>query len=78
MSTSQINPQFLIADDLWETLQPLLTPAVPKPRGGRPRMEDRKALDAIVYVMRMGIRWKALPRSLGAPSTVHDRYTANG
>jgi putative transposase len=74
MSTSQIDPQFLISDELWEKLQPLLPPAVPKPRGGRPRMEDRKALDAIVYVMRTGIQWKALPRSLGASSTVHDRF----
>jgi putative transposase len=28
---------------------------------------------AIFYVLITGIQWKALPRSLGAPSTVHDR-----
>jgi putative transposase len=37
-------------------------------------MEDRKAMDAILYVLRTGIQWKALPRSLGASSTVHDRF----
>jgi len=26
------------------------------------------------YVLRTGIQWKALPKSLGAPSTVHDRF----
>lgn len=29
---------------------------------------------AIFYVLRTGIQWKALPRTLGAPSTVHDRF----
>ena len=37
-------------------------------------MEDRKAFEAIVYVLRTGIQWNALPRELGASSTVHDRF----
>jgi len=32
-------------------------------------------MTAILYVLRTGCQWKALPRELGAPSTVHDRYT---
>ncbi len=31
-------------------------------------------MTAIFYVLRTGCQWKALPRSLGAPSTVHDRF----
>mgnify|MGYP002655372658 CR=1 FL=1 len=37
-------------------------------------MGDRDALNAIFYVLRTGIQWKALPRCLGAASTVHDRF----
>lgn len=37
-------------------------------------MDDRKAMTAILYVLRTGIQWKALPQSLGAASTVHDRF----
>ena len=37
-------------------------------------MDDRKAMSAIFYILRTGCQWKALPRSLGAPSTVHDRF----
>src|SRR5690349_2365017 len=37
-------------------------------------MNDRKAMSAIFYVLRTGCHWKALPRSLGASSTVHDRF----
>ena len=44
------------------------------PKGGRPRMDDRKAMTAILYVLRTGCQWKALPRSLGAGSTVHHRF----
>src|SRR6266550_805432 len=29
---------------------------------------------AIIYVLRTGIQWNALPRELGASSTVHDRF----
>jgi transposase len=37
-------------------------------------MGNRKALSAILYVLRTGCQWKALPQSLGAGSTVHDRF----
>ena len=37
-------------------------------------MPDKQAFYAIYYVMRTGIQWNALPRELGASSTVHDRF----
>jgi putative transposase len=37
-------------------------------------MPDRQAFEAIIYVLRTGIQWKALPRELGAASTGHDRF----
>lgn len=37
-------------------------------------MDDRQALEAIFYVLFTGCQWNALPRSLGASSTVHDRF----
>jgi putative transposase len=37
-------------------------------------MQDRRAFEAIIYVLRTGIQWNALPRELGASSTVHDRF----
>ena len=63
-----------ILDELWERVEPLLPPPQPKKKPGRPRMDDRKAMTAIFYVLRTGCPWKALPRSLGASSTVHDRF----
>jgi len=63
-----------VSDELWERVQPLIPPAPSHAKGGRPRMGDREAFAAIVYVLRTGIQWNALPRELGASSTVHDRF----
>jgi putative transposase len=69
-----INAAFLPPEELWQAIEPLLPEEPPKPKGGRPREDDRKMFTAIFYVLRTGIQWKALPRTLGAPSTVHDRF----
>jgi putative transposase len=63
-----------VSDELWARVAPLLPPAPSRAKGGRPRMPDRRAFAAIVYVLRTGIQWNALPRELGASSTVHDRF----
>ncbi len=42
--------------------------------GGRPRIDDRRAFAAMIYVLRTGIQWNAEPMELGASSTVHDRF----
>jgi putative transposase len=63
-----------VSDELWEHVKALIPPAPSHAKGGRPRMDDRKAFEAIIYVLRTGIQWNALPRELGASSTVHDRF----
>ncbi|MCA1729634.1 MAG: IS5 family transposase [Actinobacteria bacterium] len=63
-----------VSDEFWEKVEPLVPPAPSRAKGGRRRMDDRKAFAAIIYVLRTGIQWNALPREMGASSTVHDRY----
>lgn len=74
MVQQAVDDPWRIPDELWVRIEPLFPPERPKPKGGRPRMADRQAMDAIFYVLRTGCQWKALPRSLGAASTVHDRF----
>lgn len=72
-----VDEHFQIPDELWERTCVLLPPPPPKKnkdRPGRPRMDDWKAMNGIFYVLRTGCHWKALPKSLGAASTVHDRF----
>lgn len=70
-----ISEKFQIPKVLWEIIEPLLPEPKLKKKSGRPRMDDKKAMTAILYVLRTGIQWNALPRSLGASSTVHDRFS---
>lgn len=50
-----------IPDDLWARMEPLLPPRKPHRYGGHnPRVPDRKAMNAIVFVLRTGCQWNAL------------------
>jgi putative transposase len=74
MTTRTIGHDYEISDEFWKKVEPLLPPPKPKKKSGRPRKEDRKIMNAIFYILRTGCQWKALPRSYGASSTVHDRF----
>jgi putative transposase len=65
-----------LPDALWERSEPLLPPERPKPQGGRPRMANRQAREAILSVLCTGCQWKLLPRRVGAASTGHERFQA--
>jgi len=69
-----IDLAYKLPDELWQEIK-IALPVLPlKKKSGRPRMNDRQAMTAIYYLLRTGCQWKALPRSLGAASTVHDRF----
>ncbi len=55
----------LVTDELWAAIEPLLPSEPPKPRGGRPRCDDRAVLAGIIFVLRSGIPWEMLPREMG-------------
>ncbi len=73
-----INPlgagSFEIADEVWAKITPLLPRPRKKIKKGRPRMNDRQAMAAILYKLRTDCSWKILPPGLGAGSTVYDRF----
>ncbi len=58
----------LVTDELWEVIEPLLPPEPPKPKGGRPRVDDRAALTGILFVLKTGIPWEMLPQEMGSGS----------
>ncbi|BBL78489.1 hypothetical protein Rxycam_00067 [Rubrobacter xylanophilus DSM 9941] len=58
----------LVTDELWEVIEPLLPQEPPKPRGGRPRIDDRAALTGILFVLKSGIPWEMLPQEMGCGS----------
>lgn len=52
---------------------------LPAPAGtGRPRADDRRTLEGILYMLIIGCRWQDLPREYGAPTTVWRRLKCWG
>jgi transposase len=65
-----------IPDDLWERIEPLLPPRKPHPLGcHNPRVDDRRAMDAIFFVLRTGCQWNALNATrICSSSSAHRRF----
>ncbi|MHC1565193.1 MAG: transposase [Candidatus Syntropharchaeales archaeon] len=60
-----------LTDEEWELIEPLIPPSAPT---GRPRADDRKTLNAILYVLTTGCKWMDLPREYGSYSTASRRF----
>jgi transposase len=75
---------WVVSDAFWERVEPLI-PQRPirlskrkyarKPGGGRKPKAPREVFEAIMYVLRTGCQWKALPREqFGSASAIHKRF----
>lgn len=62
-----------VSDALWQRVAPLVPPPPSHAKGGRPRVADRRIFAALVYLLRTGEQWNALPAAFPPSSTVHDR-----
>ena len=56
---------WIVSDELWPLIEPLLPEPAPKQVEGRPRVPDRQALCGILFVLHTGIQWEYLPQELG-------------
>lgn len=55
-----------ISNELWAALELLIPVFTPSPKGGRRRtVDNRAALNGILYVLQTGIPWEDLPQELG-------------
>lgn len=65
-----------IPDELWAQIQPLIPKGKPHPLGcHRPRVDDRSAMDAILFVLRTGCQWEALSATgICSKSSAHRRF----
>ena len=61
-----------VSGRMWEHFfLPLLRQLDPPSGMGRPRSDQRKCLDAMIYRARTGCQWNQLPAKFGSDSTVH-------
>ncbi|GGU43830.1 hypothetical protein GCM10010244_82420 [Streptomyces coeruleorubidus] len=56
---------WIVSDELWSLIEPLLPEPAPKLVEGQPRVPDRQALCGILFVLHTGIQWEYLPQELG-------------
>jgi putative transposase len=68
--------QWRIPQALWERIEPLLPSRPLHPLGcHNPRVDDRKAMDAIFFVLRTGCQWNALNATgICSSSSAHRRF----
>jgi putative transposase len=69
-----IEPRFRLPAPLWDRLRTIIPVHKPSPNCGRPRSDDRRCAEAILYVLTTGIQWRALPRCFIPAATAHDRF----
>ena len=71
-----------VSDVFWAAVEPYL-PVRQRPAdrtyqrkagGGRKPLPPRQIFSAIVYVLRTGCQWKALPEEFGSASAVHKHF----
>jgi transposase len=62
--------RFDVSDAEWSLIAPLLPN---KPRGV-PRVDDRRVVNGIFWILRTGSPWRDLPERYGPYTTVYNRY----
>jgi transposase len=59
----------LVDDALWEIIEPLLPPIPPhKSPAGRKRLDNRRVLTGILFILQTGLPWDWLPKEMGCGS----------
>jgi transposase len=75
-TSSPVDGGWRIPDLLWERIVELLPQRPVHPLGGHnPRVDDRKAMDAIFFVVRTGCQWYALNATgIYSSGSAHRRF----
>src|SRR3954470_15012299 len=63
--------RYALTDDEWTVIKPMLPN---KPRGV-PRVDDRRVLNGIFWVLRSGAPWRDLPDNFGPYTTCYNLAT---
>jgi transposase len=67
-----------LTDEQWQVVEPLLPVSGAK---GRPRIDDRRVINGMLFKAKTGVAWRDLPERYGPWKTVYNRFwrwTRNG
>lgn len=65
--------RYMLTDERWAVLKPLVEQAKQYTCGQLPRLSERLFLEAVLYLARTGIPWRDLPSEFGAWDAVYNR-----
>jgi transposase len=71
MAASLASEFHQISEELWDCIEPVLPIYKRSCKGGRPRLKMRQVTCGILYVLRTGCHWKAMPSEFGSGSAIH-------
>ena len=60
-----------LSDEQWQAIEPLLPPSG---AAGRPRVDDRRVINGMLFKARTGVAWRDLPERYGPWKTVYNRF----
>jgi transposase len=63
-----------VDDALWSKVADVLAEFGPPARFGPDRIDQRQALNGVIYRMRSGVQWNQLPRQFGDDASVHRTF----
>lgn len=65
--------RYMLTDELWAVMGPLVEQAKKHKGGQKPETPDRVFFEAILYWARTGVPWRDLPGEFGAFDAVYNR-----
>ena len=63
-----------VPDEVWFHVERWIPAARERRLGGRPRVDNRRTLEGIIFRLKTGCQWKAIPEQFGSSSTIHRRF----
>ncbi len=70
MTCARVFGRYDLTEFEWRTIQPLL----PNKPCGMPRVDNRRVLNGIFWVLRSGSPWADVPERYGPPTTIYNRF----
>jgi len=71
MTASSASEFHQISNELWDCIEAVLPVYKRSCKGGRSRLPMRNVVNGILYVLRTGCQWKAMPKEFGSGSAIH-------
>ncbi len=76
MQEKEVRRPWQLSDELWAKIEPLIPPGKPHPLGcHNSRVPNRRAMEAILFLLRTGCQWNALSATgICSSSSAHRRF----